>query len=576
MAKKVRIQLAIQGGGAKIIGLVAALEALQRIEDHGDIEITRLAGTSAGAVVAALYSARVDMGELRISLGTGELKTLFQNYSKPAILEIAKRLIAGSPVCDPGPIRDFLRELLKGVDKTYVKDLRPEVRIVSADVSKSSKHDHKPGDTLLEALMSSTAIPFVFRLWDNRRQPEPSSSLFRKVWQKIPSPWQRTGDPGEAQADTDREEPLLVDGGICENLPINELLKEEHEFGPVVAITFCTGKYYRPVDILGFGKAVMDTAIDNSVHRARSMLPSSSIFEIGKWFPISTLDFAEAIEAAGTISKPGESYAKVGRMADEFFRGYIQRCQDGNPATSYDPWSSDNTTVRKLLEANWRVCDQLCRTKFRYDRVSMVVTLFGPGAAETDRLVLRVRFSVLNDPMIALRLSVMNSINMEYLGRTSWTLRTVADPAKGVLAKDINTTAVPIKNPGDPESRWIALYFDDPLPANSGPYELRITDYAETILSDLKSKKQDTLQFTPLRATGMTEFAEFAVVYNKNLSLTSEIKPEYRQLSAHKFETNEEKDIFRGALPDDRYDVTGYHITQVPEAKSGIIIHLNN
>jgi predicted acylesterase/phospholipase RssA len=568
MAQKVRIQLAIQGGGAKIIGLVAAMEVLQRIEAAGDIEVTRLAGTSAGAIVAALYSARVNMGQLRLSLGTGELRTLFENYGKPELATIINKLIAGSPACDPEPIRDFLRGLLQGVQKQYVKDLQPEVQIISANVSRSSKYDHWPGETLLEALMSSSAIPFVFRVWDTRRQPGSSSGL---AWlrQRIPGPWRRTGNPADAQADTDSQRPLLVDGGICENLPIGNLLKDEYQYGPVVAITFSTGKYYRPVNILGFGKAVMDTAIDNSVHRARSLLPTSAIFEIGQWFPISTLDFAEAIEAAGSVAQPGQAYVTVSKQAEEFFQRYIQRRRDGNPATSYDPWRSDDATVRKVLEANWHVCSMFCRTKFRFDHISMVVTLF--ESPETDRLALQFRFSVLAEPMIALRLSVMNTINKDYLGRTSWTVRTVANPPQ-----DIQTTAVPIKNPGDPESRWIALYFDPPLPANSGPYEIEIIDYADTILADLKTSQKDTLQFTPLRATGMTEYAEFAVVYPKTLKLSSEVQPAYQNLTNSEFTARQDKDRFRGTLPHDRYDVTGFRLTNIPEAKSGIIIHLNN
>ncbi|MBW8865172.1 MAG: patatin-like phospholipase family protein, partial [Verrucomicrobia bacterium] len=348
-----KIQVAIQGGGAKIIGLVAAMEVLQKMEAAGEVEITRLAGTSAGAIVAALYSAKIDMGQLRLSLGTGELRELFENYEKPGKIEIIKRLVEGTPICDPGPIREFLRKLLEHAEKTYVNDLNPKVRIVSANVAKSSKHDHKDEDKLLEALMSTSALPFVFRVWDTRRQPEPPRSRWKKFYHKYIATPPHPEEKAEALRDNDAEKPWLVDGGICENLPISELLAGEHQLGPVVAITFSTDKYFRPADILGFGKAVLDTAIDNSVHRARSLLPPSAIFEIGPWFPISTLDFGEAIKAAGDVTGPGKAYKRVTDEAVKFFKRYIQRQRDGNPATSYDPWRSDNTTVRKILEANW-------------------------------------------------------------------------------------------------------------------------------------------------------------------------------------------------------------------------------
>src|SRR4051794_13862617 len=135
MSNPLRIQIAIQGGGAKIIGLVAAMEGVQELEAHEQIQGTRLAGTSAGAIVAALFSARVPMGQLRVSLGTGELRDLFQSYKSPGIMDILKGLASGTPICDPTPIRDFLRKLFNASGKEHIKDLKPPVHIVSADVA---------------------------------------------------------------------------------------------------------------------------------------------------------------------------------------------------------------------------------------------------------------------------------------------------------------------------------------------------------------------------------------------------------------------------------------------------------
>ena len=59
------IQLAIQGGGAKITYLLAALESVQALERGGLLRVTRIAGTSAGAIAGALYAAGVDMRRAR-------------------------------------------------------------------------------------------------------------------------------------------------------------------------------------------------------------------------------------------------------------------------------------------------------------------------------------------------------------------------------------------------------------------------------------------------------------------------------------------------------------------------------
>ncbi len=61
------IQLVIQGGGAKITHLVAALEAVQSLQREGVLRVTRIAGTSAGAIAGALFAAGVDMQRARDS-----------------------------------------------------------------------------------------------------------------------------------------------------------------------------------------------------------------------------------------------------------------------------------------------------------------------------------------------------------------------------------------------------------------------------------------------------------------------------------------------------------------------------
>jgi len=62
------VQLAIQGGGAKLIPLLAACEAIQALEaeDNPPIKITRIAGTSAGAIAGCIFAARIPMSTARL------------------------------------------------------------------------------------------------------------------------------------------------------------------------------------------------------------------------------------------------------------------------------------------------------------------------------------------------------------------------------------------------------------------------------------------------------------------------------------------------------------------------------
>jgi predicted acylesterase/phospholipase RssA len=63
-----RCQLAIQGGGAKVVALLAAVEAVQQLQREGTVQVTRVAGTSAGSIVAALFAAGSDLASVRQEL----------------------------------------------------------------------------------------------------------------------------------------------------------------------------------------------------------------------------------------------------------------------------------------------------------------------------------------------------------------------------------------------------------------------------------------------------------------------------------------------------------------------------
>ena len=63
------IQLALQGGGAKIVHLIAALEAIEKLQNEDRlIHVTRIAGTSAGAIAGGLFAAGVAMSAVKETL----------------------------------------------------------------------------------------------------------------------------------------------------------------------------------------------------------------------------------------------------------------------------------------------------------------------------------------------------------------------------------------------------------------------------------------------------------------------------------------------------------------------------
>jgi predicted acylesterase/phospholipase RssA len=59
-----KVQFAFQGGGARLALLLPVVQAILACEEEGTIQVTRVAGTSAGAIAAALVAGRADMKAL--------------------------------------------------------------------------------------------------------------------------------------------------------------------------------------------------------------------------------------------------------------------------------------------------------------------------------------------------------------------------------------------------------------------------------------------------------------------------------------------------------------------------------
>lgn len=60
------IQLALQGGGARIACLLAALEGLEELQNrHNGVRTIRIAGTSAGAIAGCFFACKVPISEVR-------------------------------------------------------------------------------------------------------------------------------------------------------------------------------------------------------------------------------------------------------------------------------------------------------------------------------------------------------------------------------------------------------------------------------------------------------------------------------------------------------------------------------
>jgi len=309
MNKPFKVQLAIQGGGAKICALLAAAEAIQQLEEEGKIQVTRLAGTSAGALTACLLATGKPIQKIKqrlIDRGEQDLKKLF-----PEMRTWRKywRILTGEPLYNISSLRELLTEYFGNEFVTF-ENLKLPVFVVAADIVSGDKKVYKSADDkIIEALINSCALPYVFRAPRNIN--------------------------GSA----------IVDGGICENLPSDELAGDVKRYGEIIGIALePTAASVPPWNVIDFSKALLNTAINNSVSRARLSLAEGKVFTIPT--DVDTFDWKKAIGDGLGLNH----YERVKLETEKWFNGLLHVLQEEAEFLIGDPWGTNSDVVSGIME----------------------------------------------------------------------------------------------------------------------------------------------------------------------------------------------------------------------------------
>jgi predicted acylesterase/phospholipase RssA len=316
----VRIQVAVQGGGARLSLLLGAMQAIEEAERQRStarpLQVTRLAGTSAGALAAALLAVGYSIADVRAVLfqHRAALDTLLRMPSKP---RMAWRGYRGKPFIDLAPIREALarffvtRKSAVAQRQLRFSDLAPSAGyrplvVVASDVvlgtTRIFSPETTPDTTLVEALMASIAVPFLFQTYASHPN-----------------------------------QPLLVDGGLCENLPVEPLLPHVKTDGPIVAIALVpppAKEASAPTTGLAFAQSLLDTAIRHAVTRARQHVPDEQVIEIPT--DLGTFQFSRGLS---------EGLEKLLTEAKEWTESRLQRIPFTPPVNDS---VRDQRTLREL------------------------------------------------------------------------------------------------------------------------------------------------------------------------------------------------------------------------------------
>ena len=185
-----KIGLALGGGGARGAAHIGVLRVLER----ENIPIDNLVGTSAGALIAALYSGGVSPDEIEHYVLSGAIKKVYKtdfSMLRPFFLHLNKvvHTFLGKPyyagIYNDHRLHHFVDQSISKNDGSI--ELNVPLHIIAVDLVTGLPVVIKSGDVGL-AVQASTAIPTL-------RQPIPINDQ------------------------------LLVDGGVLKNIPVEEAKK---------------------------------------------------------------------------------------------------------------------------------------------------------------------------------------------------------------------------------------------------------------------------------------------------------------------------------------------------------------
>lgn len=461
MPDPVRIQLALQGGGTKICALVAALQKVDEYVTAKKIEITQIAGTSAGAIAGALYASGLSMEVLRTYLEQLPLAQVQTALPVPGLGSLV-RVARSRPIWNEKVVRAALAKLLKQVNVRTFGDVRKKGRalfVVASDIRTSAIKVYKDDDEdVLSAVMDSCGLPFLFR----------------------------TAIRGDG--------PLYVDGGICENLPSDTLEPYSATAGPVIGIGFpstSAGTPQTPVQFLG---SLLDASINASMARARQRL-GDRFFELPT--TLTTFDVKLAKEVGF-----GPEYQNImnetQRQLDRFLAA-------GNPGrvlkkSAWDKLDSETmATMRRIYEAQHASVKLDCLSaKFVVRANSLVSDPSHHDFNRADEVTHEVEFQPDGGPLHCYKVKLAMAPSSEFHQDTDWR---VFDK----LGDDVAAERVPIVDPvQDRQARAFLLFYTPPLEpeANTtkGPYTIIVKERLFDGMADLKRTGEDVLGITFARA----------------------------------------------------------------------------
>ncbi|WP_294225002.1 patatin-like phospholipase family protein [uncultured Shimia sp.] len=258
-----KVQIAFQGGGARFVDMLPVVSVLRELEESGIIEITRVSGSSAGAICASLLAIQADIGGLRaFAKKNGEqlLLETSSHFSRETSTKVqnavaVSQIALGWPLVKPTKFRKFIATLFAKSVEDFSDDpdfwetlnnssQRAKLYVSVADLGKGAGEFVEDGD-LVDAVVNSCAFPFAVKNYRQLRENQ------------------------------------LIDGGLTENLPTSAFMDSNEEGQKImVCPKDRSSASSLPRNPISFASRLFSTAINNQVVRAKMEDGDSLVIDV--------------------------------------------------------------------------------------------------------------------------------------------------------------------------------------------------------------------------------------------------------------------------------------------------------
>ncbi|MDX2265126.1 MAG: patatin-like phospholipase family protein [Hyphomicrobiales bacterium] len=293
------IKVAFQGGGAKLISLIAAAHAIADLERNGELFVKAVSGSSAGSIAAFLLAAEADFDKLRDALRRKD-RDIRRHFPPLGDREVYFRTLLftlfGKPIYSARKFNALVSDILKHIDIDPEKSLKDyvngkQLHIIWSDIYGSKSVEAKLDEAILNVLRASCAIPIAFA---SHKEPDAGQS---------------------------------ADGGVFDNLPTEVLLANSGDRVPVFAVGFKKEQLRPAKSAVEYIYAIASSSVQHRVDQSRRLVGEDMTLDLQT--ELTMMDFNKIVSIG--IDK---EYRRIKEDSKNFFKSWL-----GGSKNFSDPFS---------------------------------------------------------------------------------------------------------------------------------------------------------------------------------------------------------------------------------------------